>query len=224
MSQRNFDYNRGFTAGEGERTTLQSKIDALQALLTAADERADEDDRVLRSSVPERHKGCTSPVGAVQSYIAELESRADVLEALLRDARQYHGVTLLTDPPQDAWKSHRISERIDALLKPEEPKEGPHLVLDIYGLGISAAEFMEALNITYQLAVPQSMTDTWWFFNCENVREISRLKVMTVTAQQCVGWGLSQHMADEIKARCKLPLKPVNLDVSFRPGTGGNHD
>lgn len=41
MSQRDFDYNRGFTAGEGERTTLQSKIDALQALLTAADERAD---------------------------------------------------------------------------------------------------------------------------------------------------------------------------------------
>lgn len=41
MSQRDFDYNRGFNAGEGERTTLQSKIDALQALLTAADERAD---------------------------------------------------------------------------------------------------------------------------------------------------------------------------------------
>lgn len=30
-------------------------------------------DRVLRSSVPERWKGCASPVGAVQSYIAELE-------------------------------------------------------------------------------------------------------------------------------------------------------
>lgn len=29
--------------------------------------------RILRSSVPERHKGCASPVGAVQSYIVELE-------------------------------------------------------------------------------------------------------------------------------------------------------
>ena len=105
-------------ATDFDRVTAER--DALQARLTAADERADEDDMVLRSSVPERHKGCTSPVGAVQSYIAELEGRADLLEALLRDARQYHGVTLLTDPPQDAWKYHRISERIEAALKPAE--------------------------------------------------------------------------------------------------------
>nr|WP_315492544.1 hypothetical protein [uncultured Pseudomonas sp.] len=221
MSQRDFDYNRGFTAGEGERTTLQSKIDALQALLTAADERADEDDMVLRSSVPERHKGCTSPVGAVQSYIVELEGRADALEGLLCNASAWikrnscHGTDAI-----ELW------ERIDAALKPAEPKEGPHLILDICGMPIHACEFMAALGITYQLAVPQSMSDTWWFFNCENVRSSrpSRLRVLDKTAQQCVGWGLSQHMADEIKARCKLPLKPVNLDVSFKPGTGGNHD
>jgi hypothetical protein len=34
-------------------------------------------DRLLRASVPERWKGCTSPVGAVQSYIAELERAAE---------------------------------------------------------------------------------------------------------------------------------------------------
>ena len=33
-------------------------------------------DRLLRCSVPDRWKSCTSPVGAVQSYIAELEADA----------------------------------------------------------------------------------------------------------------------------------------------------
>ena len=39
--------------------------------------------RVMRASVPDRWKSCTSPVGAVQSYIAELEvSNAGLLAAL----------------------------------------------------------------------------------------------------------------------------------------------
>jgi hypothetical protein len=33
----------------------------------------DEEDKLLRASVPERWKGTTSPIGAVQNYIAELE-------------------------------------------------------------------------------------------------------------------------------------------------------
>jgi hypothetical protein len=188
MSQRDFDYNRGFTAGEGERTTLQSKIDALQALLTAADERAD-----TATSLIQR---------IVANFDTEIEFHEDVEpndlehDQVLADMRVFLGA-----------------------LKPAEPKEGPHLILDICGMPIRACEFMAALGITYQLAVPQSMSDTWWFFNCENVRSSrpSRLRVLDKTAQQCVGWGLSQHMADEIKARCKLPLKPVNLDVSFKP-------
>ena len=36
-------------------------------------------DRILRASVPERWKLCTSPVGAVQSYIGELEQRLQAL-------------------------------------------------------------------------------------------------------------------------------------------------
>lgn len=40
-------------------------------------------DKLLRCSVPDRWKSCTSPVGAVQSYIAELEeANAELLEAL----------------------------------------------------------------------------------------------------------------------------------------------
>lgn len=193
---------------------VAAERDALQALLTAADERADEEDRILRSSVPERHKGCTSPVGAVQSYIAELEGRADVLEGLLRE--------VLIELP-----FYRYRFRIQAVLEPLEASlEGPHLILDMCGIPIPASDFMKALGITYQLAVPQSMTDTWWFFNCDNMSDAtpSRLCVLDRTAQQCVGWGLSQQMADEIKAWRKLPLKPVNLSVSIKPAEGGGDD
>jgi hypothetical protein len=38
-------------------------------------------DRLLRASVPDRWKDCASPVGAVQSYIAELEAEVDRLRA-----------------------------------------------------------------------------------------------------------------------------------------------
>jgi hypothetical protein len=40
----------------------------------------DDGDRILRSSVPDRYKACTSPIGAVQSYIAELEQRLEQYE------------------------------------------------------------------------------------------------------------------------------------------------
>ena len=45
-------------------------------------------DRLMRASVPDQWKSCTSPVGAVQSYIAELEAaNADLLEALKMNAQ-----------------------------------------------------------------------------------------------------------------------------------------
>ncbi|MGN8104684.1 hypothetical protein [Pseudomonas sp. 22072] len=65
---------------KGEYDRAVNKVDVLQALLTAADE------------------------------------RADVSVGLLREARQHHGVMLMSDPPQDAWKYHCMNERIDAVL------------------------------------------------------------------------------------------------------------
>lgn len=59
--------------------TIAAIAAALSAPVAAAEpvddqyRMTDDADRVLRSSVPERWKGCTSPIGAVQSYIAELE-------------------------------------------------------------------------------------------------------------------------------------------------------
>lgn len=58
-------------------------VDVLNCQVKKAEARVKEleaaistDDRVLRSSVPERWKGCADPVGSVQSYIAELEKIA----------------------------------------------------------------------------------------------------------------------------------------------------
>jgi hypothetical protein len=53
-------------------------------------------DRILRSSVPDHWKACTSPIGAVQSYIAELE------QALIR-----RGVDLDTLPAEQAEADER---------------------------------------------------------------------------------------------------------------------
>lgn len=55
---------------------------------------------------------------ALQQRLTAADERADVLEGLLREACQHHGVMLMSDPPQAAWKYHRMNERIDAALKP----------------------------------------------------------------------------------------------------------
>lgn len=106
---------------------------------------------------------------------------------------------------------------------PEEPViRRPHLVLDLWQVKGHAQDCMEALGITYQLAVPQSMSDCWWFFNCENIPDPlpDCLRFLTWSPQHCVGRGLSQQNADEIEARAKLPLKPVNLDASINLSYG----
>ena len=46
----------------------------------------------------------------------EIEQQRDQLAYMLREARQHHGVMLLSDPPQDAWKFYGMEGRIDAAL------------------------------------------------------------------------------------------------------------
>lgn len=48
-------------------------------------------------------------------------------------------------------------------------KEPIDLVVDIYATTEHAMATMKRLGITYKKAVPQSMGDCWWFFNCRNV-------------------------------------------------------
>ena len=61
---------------------------------------------------------------AIQQRLTVAEQRAGELEGLLREALSAHGKMILSDPPQEAWKYHRISERISAALKPYEAGEG----------------------------------------------------------------------------------------------------
>lgn len=56
-------------------------------------------------------------------------------------------------------------------------------------------------GITYTHAIPQTISDEWWFFNCENVMPhvegvISTLEIDD--AREYIGWGLSAKQAEEI--------------------------
>ena len=64
----NSDYSKGVDAAAELRRLESENLDM---------------DRLLMASVPHRWKSCKSPVGAVQSYIAELEAaNAELMESL----------------------------------------------------------------------------------------------------------------------------------------------
>ena len=73
--------------------------------------RLKEIDYLLRSSVPERYKGCTSPVGAVQSYIVELEQEVKRLRRIEEAARAYVSDRFLTLCA--ALAEHPVAKGID---------------------------------------------------------------------------------------------------------------
>ena len=67
-------------------------------------------------------------------------------------------------------------------------------------------KIMAGLGIKYQVAVPQSMGDQWWFFNCENIpsplpdylEELTGLDKKPLNPYELVGYGLSIKDADLI--------------------------
>lgn len=80
-----------------------------------------------------------------------------------------------------------------------------NLRLDLYKVTEHAQKIMADLGITYQIATPQSISDEWWFWNCENVPDplppfLSELKI---TPHKAVGWGLTAEQADSILAKSK---------------------
>lgn len=62
-------------------------------------------------------------------------------------------------------------------------------------------EVMNGLGITYQHAVPQSISDSWEFWNCENVPEDLPKQLIPVdwNPMERIGWGLSQETAEAIR-------------------------
>lgn len=81
----------------------------------------------------ERADNLQEEVERVTCELMDAITRADKLAEALRLALDSHGVMLMTDPPQDAWKVHRVEEIGRALLReqdkgggywPEMPKNG----------------------------------------------------------------------------------------------------
>ena len=106
-------------AADFDRVTAER--DALQALLTAADERADvQQQRLteLQRQLGERW----SEISAYQDTVEKQSERADVLEGLLREAMP------ALDLAASAFKSAMpVRSKVRAALKPAEPAKEGHV-------------------------------------------------------------------------------------------------
>lgn len=79
-----------------------------------------------------------------------------------------------------------------------------NLRLDIYYMETHAQTYMRNLGIDYEVAVPQSIGDQWWFFDCKNVPsdlpdELSILDMKGRPLKSLIGYGLSQEMIDRLE-------------------------
>lgn len=83
-----------------------------------------------------------------------------------------------------------------------------HLLVDMYKAPKHAQECMRDLSITYQKAVPQSLLDCWWFFNCENIPEElpEWVEYFDIDPSLCIGHGLSSDDVESLKNG--VPAKP----------------
>ena len=80
-----------------------------------------------------------------------------------------------------------------------------HLKLDYIGSyeagnNKHAQDTMKELGISYQYCTPQSMADSFWFWNCENIpAELpSYIEELSIDPMSCIGWGLTQSAAEAI--------------------------
>lgn len=76
-----------------------------------------------------------------------------------------------------------------------------HLCMRGSGLRGHPQKIMKDLGITYQHAVPQSMSDSWEFWNCENSPdELPRgLTLKDWNPMDRIGCGLSKEAAEKIR-------------------------
>ena len=70
----------------------------------------------------------------------------------------------------------------------------------IAGVAGHAQTVMRDLGIAYQISTPQSLYDSWWFWNCQNVPEVlpEYISSLKCEPQKAVGYGLSQAEADSL--------------------------
>ena len=77
-----------------------------------------------------------------------------------------------------------------------------HLQVDYIGASMAgdnrhAQHIMSDLGITYQKSTPQSINDTFWFWNCHNIPKSmpNYVKKLNVKAMDCIGYGLDEATA-----------------------------
>ena len=78
-----------------------------------------------------------------------------------------------------------------------------HLALCLRTIkGEHPVKFMLRHGITYQHTTPQSITDEWWFWNCEGVPNTLPEGVRALKCDdpyKLIGWGLNEELAEMIK-------------------------
>lgn len=64
-----------------------------------------------------------------------------------------------------------------------------------------AQAVMKELGITYKHAVPQSISDSWEFWGCENVPEDlpESIEVTSWNPMDRIGWGLNKETAEMLR-------------------------
>jgi len=76
-----------------------------------------------------------------------------------------------------------------------------HLRLNIYnGYAEHPQQTMKRFGITYQCATPQSISDEWIFWNCENAPNPlpQHLTILSGSPFDFIGWGLTKEKAETI--------------------------
>jgi hypothetical protein len=88
-----------------------------------------------------------------------------------------------------------------------------HLRFDCYSSTGHPQEVMKELEITYQIAVPQSIADQWWFWNCENIPDPlpEYLSELDLDPMDCIGYGLSAEEAIMIRDNTRIVSKELKL-------------
>lgn len=82
-----------------------------------------------------------------------------------------------------------------------------NLSLDLWAVKDHAQKVMRDHGITYDHAVPQSIADCWWFFNCKNVPDPipSFLSPIKRKPTDLIGFGLSKETAERLESMEKQP-------------------
>lgn len=88
-----------------------------------------------------------------------------------------------------------------------------NLSLDQYLVSKHAQLIMKDIGITYALAVPQSISDAWWFFGCRSIPYPlpSYLSIIPTEIEELVGYGLDALDVKMLRRRDRS----INVGINY---------